>query len=372
MQFSKIAGQAIPKEILIRSVAENHVGHCLLFAGPEGAGNLPLAVAFANYVFCENKAFNDACGVCLACKKTSKLEHPDLHLAFPIVLSKDNETSDAFIAEWRAAFLEQPYLTLEVWQKKIGADTKQPIIGKEQANEIIKKLNIKAYEGSFKIMILWLPELMNTAASNKLLKIIEEPPPKTLFFLVSNHPEGLLPTIVSRSQLIKVKRLHEEEIVSSLVSNFQLDQSQALNIAINSDGNYSEAIQLINQKDVESDFESFREMMRICFKGDVVNVIGWAESFSANGREKLKGFLNYGLYLFRLCLIVNTRGASFVKINGEELEFVTKFAPFVTEKNILSLTEFFNKSIYHLERNANAKILMVDMVYKVLMLLNKK
>jgi DNA polymerase III subunit delta' len=372
MQLSQIAGQSAAKEILIRSVSENHVSHCLLFSGPEGAGNLPLAVAFSNYIFCENKLKHDACGECLACKKTSRLVHPDLHFAFPIVLAKDKETSDAYISEWRTAFLKQPYLNLEYWQKEIGAETKQPIIGKDQANEIIKKLSIKAYEGNYKIMIVWLPELMNAAAANKLLKIIEEPPAKTFFFLVCNQPENLLPTIVSRSQLIKVNRLSELELSEALVVNFQVDKVQAMGAAINADGNYLEAQQIVAQKEIETDFESFRELMRICFKGDIVSVIVWAENFASNGREKLKGFLTYGLYLFRLCLTMNARGQSFVKVSGAELEFITKFAPFVTEKNILSFTETFNKAIYHLERNANAKILMVDLVYKVLMLLNKK
>ena len=372
MQFKNIVGQQIPKQILVRSVAENHVSHCLLFSGPAGAGNLPLAIAFANYIFCTDKIDGDACGICTSCQKTSKLEHPDLHLAFPIILSKDKETSDVFVAAWREAFLEQPYMGLEYWQKKMNAETKQPVIGKDQANEIIKKLQLKAFEGGFKIMVLWLPELMNAAASNKLLKIIEEPPPKTLFFLVCCQPETLLATIISRSQLIKVNRLHENEMATALIDYFQIEKSLAMNAAVNADGNYFEAIHLANQKEVETDFESFRDLMRICFKGDVVRLIVWAETFAANGREKLKGFLNYGLYVFRLCLVMNTKGEAFVKISGEELEFVKKFAPFVTEKNILAFCETFNTSIYNLERNANAKILMVDLVYKILMLLNKK
>jgi len=354
-------------------VNEGRVPHALLFAGKEGSGNLPAAIAFAQHLFCSEKTLHGACGTCSSCVKVSKLVHPDLHLVFPIAKSKDVKSSADLIKEFREAFLNNIYLSLNDWFSELSADNKQPIIPVEEANDILKKLSYTSYEGSYKIMIIWQPEKMNQEAANKLLKILEEPPEKTIFVLVSNHPDQLLATIISRVQQIPFYNCSEQEISEALVSNYQVNPEVAKQTAMLANGNYAEAVALLTHNEESVSFlHNFQSFMRLALKFDCNKVLQWIDDNAATGREKQKQFLQYGLEVFRDCLMYNYGDKSLVRLSGQEKQFLEKFAPFVNQKNYERLIEEFNADFYYIERNANPRILFMDLFLKTNELINLK
>lgn len=373
MLYSQIVGQQEPKLRLLKMVKEERVPHALLFAGKEGSGNLPAAIAFAQHLYCKNKTDEGACGTCISCNKVSKLIHPDLHLVFPIAKSKDVKSSNDLIKEFREAFLANPYLNLNDWFNELSAENKQPIIPVEEANDILKKLSYTSYEGSYKVMIIWQPEKMNAEAANKLLKILEEPPEKTIFVLVSDHIEQLLATIISRVQQIPFYNCSQQEIADALVSNFKVNADVARQTAILANGNYAEAISLLTHNEESVSFlANFQSFMRLALKFDAGKAITWIDENAATGREKQKQFLQYGLEVFRDCLMFNFGDKNLVRLSGQEKQFLEKFAPFVNQKNYERLVEEFNSNYYYIERNANPKILFMDLILKTNELINLK
>lgn len=373
MLYNQIIGQQEPKHRLHKMVSENRVPHALLFSGNEGSGNLAAALAFAQHLYCINKTNEGACGKCTACNKVAKLIHPDLHLVFPIAKSKDVKSSNDLIKEFREAFLQNPYLTLNNWFNELSAENKQPIIPVEEANDILRKLSYTSYEGSYKIMIIWQPEKMNLEAANKLLKILEEPPEKTIFILVTNNPDQLLATILSRVQLIPFYNCSEEEIAEALIKNYSVNSEVAKQTAILANGNYAEAVALLTHNEESVSYLSnFRSFMRLALKFDCGKALVWIDENAASGREKQKQFLQYGLEVFRDCLMYNYGSKDLVRLSGTEKEFLEKFAPFVNQKNYENLIEGFNSNYYYIERNANPKILFMDLLLKTNKLLNLK
>ena len=372
MLFKKIVGQKPVKEKLLNMLQDGRVPHALMFTGPEGSGNLPAAFAFVQYLFCQNKQDSDSCGVCASCLKVSKLIHPDLHLVFPIPLSKHVRTSNDLLPEYREAFIETPYLTVRDWFDSLSAENKQPTIPTDEANDILKKLSYTSYEGGYKIMIVWQPEKMNTSAANKLLKILEEPPEQTLFLLVCNHPDQLLATIISRVQQIPFYKIETEEIVAGLVDEFSCQPQAAKQAAMLSDGSFREAQLLLQHLDGGTAYlQNFRAFMLIALKFDAIKAVAWVDDNSRIGREKQKQFLQYGLEIFRDCLMFNFGSVDLVRHSGEEKEFITKFARFVHQRNYEKLLEEFNSAFYHVERNANPKILFMDLIMKTNELINR-
>jgi len=369
--FKDIIGQAEVKERLLHMFKDNRVPHALLFSGPEGSGNLPAAFAFIQYVFCTDKQAHDSCGQCPSCLKASKLAHPDMHLVFPISKSKHVRTSNDLVKEFREAFLEMPYMTLNDWFNSLNAENKQPLIPADEANDILKKLSYTSYEGGYKVMMIWQPEKMNTESANKLLKILEEPPEKTLFVMVCNHPEQLLATIISRVQQILFYQLSVEDISKGLVAQYQCDPAAARQAALLSDGSYREAQLLLQHSDGGTAYlQNFRAFMLIALKFDAPKAVAWIDENARTGREKQKQFLQYGLEIFRDCLMMNFGSAELVRHSGEEREFVGKFSRFVHRRNYERLLEEFNSAFYHIERNANPKILFMDLIMKTNELIN--
>ncbi|MBL7884070.1 MAG: DNA polymerase III subunit delta' [Bacteroidia bacterium] len=365
MLFKEIIGQKAIKDRLIHSVSEGRISHAQLFLGPEGSGSLAIAIAYAQFISCKNKQEADSCGTCSSCVKYSKLVHPDLHFAYPIALSKENRTSTNVIAEFREAFLDNPYLTLFNWFELLGAENKQAVIGVEESAEILRKLSLTTYEAEYKVMIIWQAEKMNQAAANKLLKILEEPPDKTLFLLVCESEEQLLRTIVSRTQLIKVPKISDTDLTQALVGNHGLSAEDAENTAHLADGNYAEALLLINENEnAAQNLLSFQKLMRASLKFDAKAVLTWIDEISKAGRERQKNFIQYALHIIRESLIVNYGDASLTKLGKEEQEFVKKFAPFIHVNNIEKFSEELDKAYYHMERNANSKILFMDLAFK--------
>lgn len=371
MLFKQIIGQTDVKDRLLGMVSEGRIPHALLFTGPEGCGNLPAAFAFAQYLFCKNKTADDACGQCPSCLKAGKLAHPDLHLVFPIAKSKDVRKSDDVVKEFRELFLEQPYMSLNDWFNTLDAENKQPIIPTEESNDIIKKLSYTSYEGGYKIMVIWQPEKMNAESANKLLKILEEPPDQTLFVMVCNHPEQLLATIISRVQQIPFYKLTTDDITKALVGQYGCQEQAARQASLLSDGDYREAQLLLQHNDAGSGFLAhFRAFMLIALKFDAFKATAWVDDNAKSGRERQKQFLQYSLEIFRDCLMLNYAGPELVRHSGEEKEFLNKFARFVHRRNYEKLVEEFNSAYYYVERNANPKILFMDLMLKTNELIN--
>jgi DNA polymerase-3 subunit delta' len=373
LKYEQIVGQTEAKKRLIKMVTDKRVPHALMFSGKEGSGNLAAAFAFAQHLFCTQPNETGACGTCSSCLKVSKLIHADLHITFPIAKSKDVRTSTDLIAEFREAFIHQPYLSLKDWFNEISAENKQPIIPVEEAGEIIKKLSYTSYEGSYKICIIWQPETMNAASANALLKVLEEPPDQTIFILVCAQPEQLLPTILSRVQQIPFYNCTDAEIQDALIKNYKVNAEVARQTTVLANGNYGEAITLLSDQDENVSFlNNFQSFMRLALRFDAGKAVDWIEGNAKTGREKQKQFLQYGLEIFRDSLMYNFGERNLVRLAGQEKEFLEKFAPFVNQRNYEKLVEEFNSNYYYIERNANPKILFMDLLLKTNELINKK
>lgn len=375
MQFSSVIGQEEVKTRLIRSVQENRVSHALLFLGAEGSGSLPLAIAFAQYLVCENQGEDDACGKCPACVKMKKLVHPDVTFSYPVTTREKlkNPKSVDFITEWRKAVLHNPYLGYNEWITELDSENKQGNISVDESADILHRLSLKSVEAPYKIVIIWLAEKMNAAASNKMLKIIEEPPDRTFFFLIAENYEQILPTILSRTQLVKLKKIRDEDMTNALIEKHSLAKESAQNIAHRSGGNYLEAMNLIHHHDEEqNENKRFLEWMRACLKMNLKAINGLTQELADTSREQQKLFLQNGLHILRECLVINYADDSMIHFEGEELESFRKFSPFVNANNAERFIEEFNKAHFHLERNANFKILFADLSFKVNGLLKVK
>lgn len=373
MLLNEIVGQNEVKTRLLKMVNDNRLPHALLLTGYEGSGNLAMAVAFSQYLFCTNKQATDACGQCPSCIKTSKLIHPDLHFVFPIAKSKDIKSSADLIKEFREAFLENPYLSLTDWFDTLGAENKQPIIPVEESGHIIRELSYTSYEGLYKIMVIWQPEKMNTEAANKLLKVLEEPPEQTIFLLACNYPDQLLATIISRVQQIPFLRITENEIKNSLIKNFGVTEENASQAAYLSDGSFNEAKKILKQGDDQLSFlQHFQTFMRLALNFNCDKALTWIDQNATTGREKQKQFLQYSLEIFRDCLMYNFGSRDLVRLSGSEKQFLEKFAPYINHRNYEMLVEEFNSNCYYIERNANPKILFMDLLMKTNELINLK
>ena len=373
MRFQDIIGHQQVKQRLIDSVKEGRISHTQLFTGAEGSGNLPMAIAFAQYVNCLNPTGNDSCGECSQCVKYEKLQHPDLHFSFPVSTNaevKKNPVSKLFLSPWREIITETPYFTLTDWQQKIETENKQLNISKEESTEIIKALQYKAYEAKYKVMIIWYPEKLHTSAANALLKILEEPPVKTLFILVAHDTEQLLPTVLSRTQMVKFPPLPIEELSSVLQEKENLPGELALKIAKMSDGNYLQALRLIKFTEKQQQFFTlFTQWMRMAFKADVPALIQWTDDLATLKRENIKAFLDYALHIVRESLAMNYAGEAAVKLTPEEEQFVKKFAPFLLSNNLPDFLNLLSEAHYHIERNVNPKAVMLDTSLKITKLL---
>lgn len=371
MFFREIIGQSEAKQRLLQTVSGNRISHAQLFFGREGTGALALALAYAQYIHCTKRSAEDSCGECPSCQKYAKLVHPDLHFVFPIALSKDVRVSTHLIAEWREALLENAYLTLDEWFGKIDAENKQPVIGTEESGETLRKLSLTTFEGEYKIMIIWLAEKMNQSAANKLLKILEEPPDKTLFMLITENEDQLLRTIVSRTQLVKIRAIADADLRTALMERHSLSQADAEKIAYQADGSYAAARQIMNRNEQAAfNLSAFQKWMRASLKFDGAKVISVIDELAAVGRERQKNFLLYSLTLVRESLLLNYADQSLVRMSGEELAFLGKFAPFIHAANGEKFIEELDKALYHIERNGSAKMVFLDLSFKANELLN--
>jgi DNA polymerase-3 subunit delta' len=370
MKFSEIPGQKDTIAKLISSVRSERVSHAQLFTGPEGCGSLALALAYAQYVSCENRSPRDSCGTCKSCVKYKKMIHPDLHFVFPVIRDKrtNEPVSDNYIEEWREFVKHTPFFSLNKWLDSIEVGNAQGLIFASEASEILKKLSLKAFESDFKIMVIWLPEKMHLSTANKLLKLIEEPPEKTLFLLVSEEPDKIIPTILSRCQLIKIPSFKTADISEYLIERFHIHKAKADDISKVANGNIIKAIELCEQEDSSLlNFDRFKNLMRFAWKRDIVSIINWSEEMASIGREPQKSFLSFSLRIIRenLMLTLDQMKNGLVFMTEEEAEFSLKFHPFINQKNTYSFADELNMAYSHIEANGNAKIIFLDLALKI-------
>jgi DNA polymerase-3 subunit delta' len=361
MYFRDIFGLEEVKRTLIQAVRHNHVAHAQLFAGEEGTANLALALAFARYIHCTQPQEYDACGKCASCSKMDKLVHPDVHFVFPVSSTTkiSKPLSQDFLKEWREFSLQQPYGTITDWLATIGAESKTPTISAEESRKIVSTLSLMPFEAESKILLIWLPEYLNVTSANALLKALEEPPANTLFFLVSQEPEKMLITILSRLQRIRIRAFQDEEIAHFLVEKHKVEQNKAKQIAHLAEGNMHKALSLLQE--IEDDNHLlFRDWMRVCYLKDYKAMYQQTENFGKMSKEGQKNLLQYGMNMCREALVWRYAGESLVKLDHDSMQFVQGFAKTVGEHNVEIFYQLLNDSMLHLERNANAKIVFMD------------
>jgi DNA polymerase-3 subunit delta' len=367
MKFSEVIGQDEVKKQLLKTVKNSRVSHAQLFLGQGGSGKLSLAIAYAQYINCTNKQENDSCGTCPSCIKYEKLIHPDLHFIYPTATTEklDKPKSKDFVSEWRELVLaNNGYIQLSDWYGKIGIERKQAIINTRDCNDIIQTLGYKSFEAEYKVMIIWMVEKLFHAAAPRLLKILEEPPDKTLFILVAENQESILKTILSRAQLIKIPSIHDEDLSVALRSKGH--ESAIVNDVVRvCRGSYLEARTLIGNLEVASaNHKWFIEWMRVCWKGEVSLIMTFISGFVRNSRDVQKNMLVYTLRMMREAFLVNLNNRKLTKLNSSEEDFVQNFNKFVNARNIELINEELNNSIYHIERNVNSNVLFLDMSLK--------
>ncbi len=356
MRFGAVVGHTDLKQELMEMVDTGRVPHAQLFLGPEGCGKLALAISFAQYLLCEGDKQGDACGECSACLKVQKSIHPDLHFSFPFIGSKN--TSNNFLGEWRQAIEENPYLNVNQWLQSIGAENKQGNINKDECLNIIRKLNLKSFESTKKVLIMWLPEYLGKEG-NRLLKLIEEPPEQTYFILVAQNQELILNTILSRCQIVKINQLNDEAIVEGILDRADISGEQANSIAHLASGNFNEALSLIDKKENDN-ATLFLKWLRLCYKGNGVQLVDWVEQFAKVGRENQKHFIRYALHFLREYMLVKLTGDKNLRLQEKELETALNLTKVIELDQIQKMAKLFDDCYYHVERNANPKILFLD------------
>ncbi|MBL7471740.1 DNA polymerase III subunit [Robertkochia sediminum] len=376
MQFEEIIGQEHIKDHLKHSADQGRIPHAQLFAGPEGSGTLPMAIAYARYIICNNDLNNQqACHM-----KFDALGHPDLHFSYPVNTSdkvKKDPTSKDYPTEWIDFLKEQPYGNLFDWLLSIGIEKKQGLISVYEAKDIMKSMALKSYEGGYRVLIMWMAEFMNNAASNKLLKLIEEPPEKTVFILIAEDEEALLQTIRSRCQVIHFPPLAEAAVVKALEQK-GTPPAEALKIAHRADGNLNKAFDLIENRSEDEVFEKwFVTWVRTAFKARgnkaVVNdLITWSDQVAKTGRETQKKFIYYCMEVFRQALVYNYNAKELAFMEFETGFKMEKFAPFVHGNNITEIHKELETALYQVERNVNSKVIFTDLSLSLTRFLHRK
>jgi DNA polymerase-3 subunit delta' len=367
MSFASVIGQDQVRHRLVELVRFNRLSHALLFLGSEGCGALPMALAFAQYIVCEkaNGTAPDACGVCPSCLKASKLIHPDIHYSYPVIPKKpgDKPVSTDYVQEWREFIRQYPYGNAYDWLQFIGAENKQGNITAQECNDIIHKLNLKSFESGYKILIMWMPEYLGNEG-NKLLKLIEEPPANTLFLLVAENESLILPTILSRMQLIRMPLPDESEIAKALMERAGLEAAQARQIAVLCEGNYHEALQLIRHAD--DDWQGvLREWLNAILKTGPVAQVKWIDDMAKSGRERQKQFLRYFNHLLEQAIRLRCIGEGPVAIPDTEKDIALRLNKIADISQQKAIIEELDKAAYYVERNAHAKMLFHALTIKL-------
>lgn len=373
MQFKDVSGQVRIKEQLLSSAGRGRVPHAQLFLAPEGTGGLPLALAYAQYLNCQNPQPEDSCGVCDSCRKMTKLAHPDLHFSYPTVTRKAGEKPKAtdFIKEWREAVLANPYLTYWTWMQAIDAGNRQGNITREECHDIIRKLSLKAFEGGYKVQIIWLAEYLDKSG-NALLKILEEPPQNTVFLLVAENENLILNTILSRTQTLRIPPLQAKQVGEYLRDKQEVPEEEAMQVAALADGSISFAQSLAASTDNDY-IEEMVLWLRLSYsvRSNALELLQWIDRMAPRGREYQKNFLKYGLHLFRSSLLANHGLTQLQHVTPAEEDFLSRFAKMINDENAAALVEAFTETAYHIERNAHPKTSFFQLSLRIYELLRQ-
>lgn len=369
--FGDVIGQ---KEVIGRLKAEVEQGrtaHALLLTGPRGAGKLPLALALARRLCCMHPEGGEACGQCVSCRQWEKLAHPDVHFVFPIVNNK--KVSDDYLPLWRKMLMESTYTDLGHWMELIDAGNTQPLIYAPESDQTFRKLSLKSSQGGWRVVVVWLPERMNEACANKMLKLLEEPPERTAFLMVSEEPERLLPTIVSRTQRIYVPRIEEEDMVRVLTTRYGQTEEEAHSMAHRADGSFLKMLEMMGQSGEQAlCFELFTRLMRLAWQRDIRGMKAWSEQVAVLGRERQKMFLEYAQRMVRENFIANFHRGEMNYMGPDEQQFATRFAPFVNERNIVGMTDLLGKAQEHIQQNVNPRMVFFDLILNMTVLIKMK
>lgn len=373
MQFQKVVGLESIKKHLIQQVQQNKVPHAQLFLNRPGAGGLPLALAFAQYLVCQNPSETDSCGVCTSCGKAQKLIHPDIHMTYPVI-KKDGinrpPVSADYALQWREQMMKNPYISEFEWLQTISSDTKQGNITREESSRIIQSLNMKAFENGYKIQIIWMAENL-AEVGNALLKIIEEPPNHSVIILIAENQEAILSTIISRTQILQIPDLKEDDIAKELVEDFQLNETTAKEYAYIANGNYRRAQQLA-KGELEGFSEDLKTWMIYCMRGPSADLLKWTETRHVKGREYLKKFFDYTIQIFRETLASKyTNNKLLPHVSKEEIPVTQALMKYINHENLYELIPRIEETAYYIERNANAKISLLNLSIDMRKILKK-
>lgn len=373
--FASVIGQQEAASMITQTMQVGRLPHAIMVCGPSGCGKLPFAMALARYVCCTNPSDTDSCGECISCRMAEKLEHPDIHFVFPVIRKKEGSSvvSDDWLPEWRQRLKRSPYFSLADWCGDMGDPNKQPLIYTSESNVIQRKLSLKSAMGGYKVAIIWLPEKMNAECANKLLKLVEEPPEKTLFIMVSEEPEYVLPTLAGRTQRINLVPIEQNILAQYLIDRFGLTETDAQDIARLSEGSVLQAMQNISLSDEEKAcFDSFTTLMRQAWRRDIRSLKDWSEQMAARGRERHKIFLRYAARMNRENFMANFRMPDLNYMNREEAAFAVRFAPFINERNVNGIEELIEEAITHIEQNVNPKMVFFDLAVRMIVLIKNR
>lgn len=371
MKFSDILGHENVKERLRAMVDDDRLPHALLLQGPAGVGKFAMARALTQYIHCENRHNGDSCGHCPACVQQQSFNHIDTIFSFPVIKGKNREaTSDDYITDWKDFLRENPYMDFSRWLAALGNANAQPVMYVEESAALIHKLNFTAHKARYKTVVMWLPERMNSECANKLLKLVEEPYADTVFIMVSNTPQDILPTIYSRTQRIEMKRMPDDTVASYLIDNMGVDPTDAMAVAHLSEGSLIEAMRQVSLGNQQREsLELFMRLMREAYKRDIRALRQWSVDVSALGREGEIAFLTYCERMVRENFIYNLHTQALNYLNRDEAGFSSKFARFITERNVVKLIDELDSAITDIAGNANAKMVLFDLAIKVIMLI---
>ncbi|MDR2858865.1 MAG: DNA polymerase III subunit [Mediterranea sp.] len=374
MFFKDVIGQTSAKNLLLAEAKEGRIPHARLICGYEGTGKFPLALAYARYINCAVRGETDACGKCPSCVKFNKQVHPDVHFVFPIVknVKKKRELCEDYIADWRKFIMRNSYFNLHHWLNEIEAENSQALIYAGESDEITKKLSLKSSEGGYKFVVIWLPEKMHVVCANKLLKLLEEPPEKTTFLLISEAPEMILPTILSRMQRFNVRKIEEECIAETLRNKFGVLEADSHAIAHLSNGNFIRALEAIHlNEESQLFFDLFVNLMRLSYQRKVKEMKQWSEQLAGMGRERQKNFLNYCQRMVRENFVYNLHRKELVYMTTNEQNFAVRFALFINERNVTGIMNELGEAQLHIEQNVNAKMVFFDFSLKMIVSLKQ-
>lgn len=377
MKFNEVLGQESAKERLIRMVDSDEIPHALLIHGEAGIPKLALARAMAQYIHCENRQNGDSCGICPSCLQHKSMNHADTYYSFPIVKksgrSEENACSDDFSKEWSDFLNSNPLVeNYENWLEILKNENAQPLIYKGESVSIIHKMSLSTLSSKYKVLIMWLPEKMNATCANRLLKLIEEPSSDSIFILVSDNSNQILPTIYSRTQRIELKRLSTGLIASYLQDKYNLQQQDATAVAATADGNILLAeSNLAYDSENKEFFKEFVLLMRLAYSRDLKQLKDWSERIFAYKREKARRFLKYTSRMIRENYIYNIHEQRLNYLTQEEENFSTKFAPFINEGNVIKMLDEINRAEIDIAGNANGRIVLFDLAIKITILIKR-